>query len=40
MFKTIIDKYINENKILYITYNYSLLDNLYLINGNCIHQIK
>lgn len=39
MFKIIIDKYLNENKVLYIDYNY-ILDNLSLVNGNCIHRIK
>ena len=38
--KLILDKYINDNKVLYLDYNYNMSNNLYFIYRNCCYQIK
>ena len=40
MIKLILDKYINDNKVLYLDYNYNMSNNLYFIYRNCCYQIK
>ena len=38
--KLILDKYINDNKVLYLDYNYNMSNNLYFVYRNCYYQIK
>lgn len=40
MIKLILDEYINDNKVLYLDYNYNMSNNLYFVYRNCYYQIK